>query len=485
VDREAKAVDSEHGKNMNSDPWRKLQLWKRTANPGHPFARFSTGSFDTLITQPKAAGIDPHQRVIDFHRRFYSAGVMRLVVVSRHSLDELEALVRDKFAAVADTGISPPAFPPDAVTAAQGGALIRMVPERAGHSIELQWPTVSEQQHYRAAPTHYVSHLLGHEGEGSAFALLKARGWATGLVAGEAGTSYSGRSFFMCRIDLTDEGHAHAQEAVAIVFRCDAHAVSSVLHGCCCFLFVAAPPASLLLPHTCNCSPPPAATLTCLGCCRYLDLLRQRGGVSRAVWDEMRQLSEMRFHYRDKQSPYSYASSLAQAMQIYGDSELLLGAYSVPLEYDEPLIKQVVADLTPENARVLWASKTLEVRRGFGQAAVVIHSSEMPSACDHSMHRVQRDGRPFLISCQTPTPSHAGQLHRERAVVRHQVCRRPAAYRLAGGGWVQKGQSASHTTGVSSGLPAVWPKLHAPNVLTSACPPSHLCAEVAARRGAA
>ncbi len=29
----------------------------------------------------------------------------------------------------------------------------------------------------------------------------------------------SGRSFFMCRIDLTDEGHAHAKEAVAVVFR--------------------------------------------------------------------------------------------------------------------------------------------------------------------------------------------------------------------------------------------------------------------------
>lgn len=133
-----------------------------------------------------------------------------------------------------------------------------------------------------------------HEGEGSAFALLKARGWATGLVAGEAGTSYrcegwccfgcggvlvpdscappgspevllmwlpllsclswpfvlscsvlpcrcaplspgllgpcpaclpaclpacSGRSFFMCRIDLTDEGHAHAALAAGVVFR--------------------------------------------------------------------------------------------------------------------------------------------------------------------------------------------------------------------------------------------------------------------------
>jgi insulysin len=30
---------------------------------------------------------------------------------------------------------------------------------------------------YRQAPTNYLSHLLGHEGAGSAFALLKVRGW--------------------------------------------------------------------------------------------------------------------------------------------------------------------------------------------------------------------------------------------------------------------------------------------------------------------
>ena len=32
---------SRHGKNLNSDPWRKLQLWKATANKGHPFARWA------------------------------------------------------------------------------------------------------------------------------------------------------------------------------------------------------------------------------------------------------------------------------------------------------------------------------------------------------------------------------------------------------------------------------------------------------------
>lgn len=29
------------------------------------------------------------------------------------------------------------------------------------------------------------------------------------------------------------------------------------------------------------------------------------------------------------------------AVQLYGDPDLLLGAYSVPLEYEEPLIQQV------------------------------------------------------------------------------------------------------------------------------------------------
>ena len=50
------------------------------------------------------------------------------------------------------------------------------------------------------------SHLLGHEGKGSVFAVLKRLGWATGLSAGESGLSITSRSFFDVRIDLTDEG---------------------------------------------------------------------------------------------------------------------------------------------------------------------------------------------------------------------------------------------------------------------------------------
>lgn len=48
-------------------------------------------------------------------------------------------------------------------------------------------------------------------------------------------------------------------------------------------------------------------------------------------------------------------------MQVYRDEDLLTGMYSVPLRFDPGLVRQVVEDLKPEQARVLWASKTLEV----------------------------------------------------------------------------------------------------------------------------
>ena len=51
------------------------------------------------------------------------------------------------------------------------------------------------------------------------FALLKAKGWASGLVAGESGVSMSCTSFFYCRVELTEAGLHHVQEIGALVFR--------------------------------------------------------------------------------------------------------------------------------------------------------------------------------------------------------------------------------------------------------------------------
>ena len=76
-----RAVDSEHAKNINADAWRQHQLLKHTANRGHPFARFATGNYDTLLAAPRARGADCRGAFEAFYKRHYSANLMRLAVV--------------------------------------------------------------------------------------------------------------------------------------------------------------------------------------------------------------------------------------------------------------------------------------------------------------------------------------------------------------------------------------------------------------------
>ena len=55
----------------------------------HPFHNFGTGNLETLKDGPEAAGIDLRARLLEFHARYYSANVMRLVIIGRESLDEV------------------------------------------------------------------------------------------------------------------------------------------------------------------------------------------------------------------------------------------------------------------------------------------------------------------------------------------------------------------------------------------------------------
>lgn len=318
VKREAQAVDSEHKKNLNIDGWRRYELWKHTSNKQHVFSRFATGDFSTLIEQPTKKGLSPHSLVKEWYERHYSAGLMKLAIVGSQSLDVLEAMVVSKFSMVpADPSIKAVSVPRNAVTPDNLGKLIKLVPIKDHHTVEINFPTpVSEVEHYTAAPMHYISHLVGHEGEGSVFSLLRKKGWATGLVAGEANTSFSNQSFFMCHVDLTEEGNVHVKEVVAIIFA-------------------------------------------------YIHMLKHnKDGVSERIWREVRGIADLKFDYRDKPAPYSMVTSLTVGMQVYKDEHLLEALHGISLEYDAALIHQALDALVLENARIMWSSKLLEEECG-------------------------------------------------------------------------------------------------------------------------
>jgi secreted Zn-dependent insulinase-like peptidase len=54
--------------------------------------------------------------------------------------------------------------------------IVKAVPVREGHNLEMMFPITPEIQNYTAAPSRYLGHLIGHEADGSLFALLKKLG---------------------------------------------------------------------------------------------------------------------------------------------------------------------------------------------------------------------------------------------------------------------------------------------------------------------
>lgn len=124
---------------------------------------------------------------------------------------------------------------------------------------------------YRTAP-HFIdrllSHLVGHEGEGSVFSVLHGLGWASGVSAGLA-TSQDDMCLFEVTVSLTEQGQPLWQDVAGLV-----------LH--------------------------------------YIQLVAQAAPEElAAMWDEVRAMASVSFRYQQRTSEYSYASDLARRLQLY------------------------------------------------------------------------------------------------------------------------------------------------------------------------
>ncbi|CAM9473320.1 unnamed protein product, partial [Discosporangium mesarthrocarpum] len=220
MEREMQAVDSEHKNNLNNDEWRIFQqVLKATANQKHPFSKFGTGNAETLRASPKQ-GVDTRQSLINFHEKYYSANTMRLCVLGMEDLDTLEDWVRETFSGIRNTAApsvhdygGDPAF-----GRGQLGTLVTVVPVMEVRRLMLSWPLPPRRQTLQSKPTTYVSHLLGHEGEGSLHSLLQSRGWASGVAAGSA-VSVADFQLFRLSVSLTEKGLEHVEEVAEMCYR--------------------------------------------------------------------------------------------------------------------------------------------------------------------------------------------------------------------------------------------------------------------------
>lgn len=310
TDRELKAVDSENTNYVQDDYWRINQVSHGTSNPRHPFHKFGVGNLQTLQTTPQEQGIDVRAALLQFYNEYYSASVMKLVVYGKESVEELSEWVCELFAEVPTSGRLPPSFEgelpylPDHLA-----RRLEVVPVMDLKAVSVKWMLPSLRgTKYNQQHTSVLAHFIGHEGKGSLLSYLKRRKWANGITAGIE-EEYDEFALFLITFEATDEGVAHADDILQMLFQ-------------------------------------------------YLQLLRV-SSWEKWIFEELENLEIMRFLFQSKEPPINFTSVVAGNMQVYPKQDIISqGALFFP--YDVESILELLDIMTPEKMKVLVVCKSVE-----------------------------------------------------------------------------------------------------------------------------
>ncbi|KAL7753560.1 metalloprotease [Sorochytrium milnesiophthora] len=308
TERELNAVDSENKKNLQADSWRLFQLDKATCRPGHPYTKFGTGNLETLKVTPAKAGVNVREQLLNFHAQYYSANIMRLVVLGREPLDVLQKWAVNLFEGISNKNVPIPcsSIATDVLSAGEFGKLVKARPIKDLRSLDIAFEFPPQWSLWDTQPSRYLGHLLGHEGEGSLFAHLRKLGWANSLSAGASGQHTFG--FFHVTVDLTEKGLENYREVVRLIFA-------------------------------------------------YIRLLKQEG-PQEWVFREVAQLAEIGFRFKEIGSPSAYASRLAGNLHIDYPPERVLNGGSLPKRFDAASIKEHLQCLDPSRFRAVLVSRS-------------------------------------------------------------------------------------------------------------------------------
>lgn len=244
---------------------------------------------------------------IKFHDKHYSANRMKLVVLGKESLDELETWVGELFAGVHNKDLPQKRW--DGIQPLTKDELMTQIfakPVMDQRTLDICFPYQDEEDLYESQPSRYISHLIGHEGPGSILAYTKAKGWANGLSAGPSSVC-PGSALFNISIKLTEEGLKVYQEIVEVVFQ-------------------------------------------------YISLIKE-SPPQKWIVDEVKGMSEVDFKFQEKSSASSFVRTMCSTMQKPLPREWLLSATDLIRKFDGDAITKALGYIKADNYRLTIVSQ--------------------------------------------------------------------------------------------------------------------------------
>jgi len=213
LNKEINAIEAEFQFKIKDDLRRLYQIHKETANPLHPFSKFSVGNADIFRSLSEC---ELHAALQQYHAQYYVGANMCLAIFTSENVDDVLELVSQSFGAL-KAGEEANTEWPALYTPEQLAVEINIVPLQTARRMIVTFALPGLHQDFRTKPLNYLSHLIGDEGEGSLLAYLKNKNWVTNLIAG---SGIEGEDFkdFNVSFQLTEQGLANRDHILQALF---------------------------------------------------------------------------------------------------------------------------------------------------------------------------------------------------------------------------------------------------------------------------
>lgn len=394
--RELNSIESEFALRQNIDGCRLQEIWRETSRPDTPYSKFTCGNMQTLKENPEKFGIDVNAALRAFYNKYYVSGNMKFVIMSSEQMSNLEMLVSETLKDVRQGphedqpfnlhsyGFPWKRYNPFSSTSnnhhssggnttnnaprtenshsglepgVASGCCFRVPPTHDMHEMQMTWQLPPQANLYKSKPTEYIAHALGHESAGSILAELKARGWATALMAGvspdDGFTNNTGVTLFNVTISLTSAGLSQWIFVAGLVFE-------------------------------------------------FIGILK-RTGPQKWIYDELKEVAAMQYRFHEEPDPRWMCQRLCIHMlpSTQFDKEHLLTGSSLMFEYSPDHIAAVIDRLEPESVRIDLISSRLHQPN-----TVTGNGLNSSSVSDDfiSLTSCERPNRPPILERYTQAP---------------------------------------------------------------------------------
>ena len=217
IDRELNAINSEHSKNLQNDIRRIISILRVLSKKDHPSYKFCTGNLETLRDIPKKKGVNIYDEVLKFYNKWYSANIMKLVVLDKEPLDKMEKMVSKLFDQIKNFNV---VVQKNKINPYNEERLrVYSIPINNIDKLEIYWSLDSKDEKYFRSSLYFIYEMLDYKGSDSFFSLLKSMGLIYDLSFGYL--NYNNLSYYLgyISLNLTKKGLHNINKISELIYQ--------------------------------------------------------------------------------------------------------------------------------------------------------------------------------------------------------------------------------------------------------------------------